>query len=147
MDYKKIELEGSDNMLHKLEDFKTGIVLYFYPKDNTPGCTVESIDFTKYAKDFLDTGFQVIGVSRDSVKSHNKFIEDQSLDLLLLSDKDEELSKAFDVIKEKNMFGKKVMGIERSTFILDKNKDIIKEYRDVNYKDHAQEVLDYVKAL
>lgn len=147
MDYKKIELEGSDNKLHKLEDFETDIVLYFYPKDNTPGCTVESIDFTKYAKDFLDAGFQVIGVSRDSVKSHNKFIEDQSLDLLLLSDKDEELSKAFDVIKEKNMFGKKVMGIERSTFILDKNKDIIKEYRDVNYKDHAQEVLDYVKAL
>lgn len=147
MDYKKIELEGSDNKLHKLEDFETGIVLYFYPKDNTPGCTVESIDFTKYAKDFVDAGFQVIGVSRDSVKSHNKFIEDQSLDLLLLSDKDEELSKAFDVIKEKNMFGKKVMGIERSTFILDKNKDIIKEYRDVNYKDHAQEVLDYVKGL
>lgn len=147
MDYKNIELQGSDNKLHKLSDFDTGIVLYFYPKDNTPGCTIQAIDFTKYGKDFLDAGYQVIGVSRDNIKSHHDFIADQNLDILLLSDEDEKLAKAFDVIKETNMFGKKVMGIERSTFILDKDKNIVKEYRKVNAKDHAEKVLADVKAL
>lgn len=147
MDYKNIELEGTDNKQHKLSEIDGKVVLYFYPKDNTPGCTIQAIDFTKYAKDFAEQGYTIIGVSNDSIKSHHDFVKDQNLNILLLSDPDRELSKAFDVIKETNMFGKKGTGIQRSTFILDDNKDIVKEYRDVKADDHAIKVLDYVKTL
>ncbi|ENV37818.1 hypothetical protein F959_01338 [Acinetobacter venetianus RAG-1 = CIP 110063] len=122
------------------------LVLYFYPKDSTPGCTTQAVGFS-YLKDQFDAlGCQIIGVSRDSVKAHQNFTEKQSLTIDLISDKEEVLCKHFDVIKEKNMYGKQVMGIERSTFIFH-NKQLVKSYRKVKAAGHAEQVLEDLKAL
>lgn len=143
MNYLNIPLKASDDNTYTLGDFKgQKVVLYFYPKDNTSGCTLESKDFTCLKDEFKHKGYIVIGCSRDSIKSHKNFIQKQELDLLLLSDESEELVKAFDVLKEKSMYGKTYMGIERSTFVLDENGEIVQEYRKVKAKNHAQEVLD-----
>ncbi len=142
MDYLNIQLPASDGKNYKLSDFSgRKIVLYFYPKDNTSGCTMEAIEFTRLKEEYSKKGYLIVGVSRDSVKSHLSFINKQSLDLLLLSDENEELVKAFDVIKEKSMYGRKYLGIERSTFILDEYGKIIKEYRSVNAKEHPATLL------
>jgi peroxiredoxin Q/BCP len=141
--YLDIKLPASDGNSYTLKDFAgKKVILYFYPKDNTSGCTIEAKDFTCLQSEYNEKGYTIIGVSRDSVKSHLSFINKQDLGLLLLSDENEELVKAFDVLKEKSMYGKKYMGIERSTFILDENGKIVKEYRKVKAKDHAQKVLD-----
>lgn len=146
MNYLDIKLEASDDLSYTLRDFLgSKIVLYFYPKDNTSGCTIEAKDFTSLQPQYLDKGYKIIGVSRDSVKSHKKFISKQELNLLLLSDINEEMVNAFDVLKEKSMYGKKYMGIVRSTFILDETGKIIKEIRKVKVKDHAQLLLDELK--
>lgn len=143
MDYRDITLPASDGASYCLRDFNgRKVVLYFYPKDNTSGCTLEAKDFTCLVDDFATKGYTILGVSRDSVKSHQNFIAKQELNLLLLSDPDEELVKAFDVLKEKSMYGKTYMGIERSTFVLNEQGDIVKEYRNVKAKNHAQSVLD-----
>ncbi len=140
--YLDITLAASDDQSYSLRDFAgRKIVLYFYPKDNTSGCTIESKSFTCLQKEFNDKGYLIIGVSRDSIKSHKNFILKQELDLLLLSDENEELVKAFDVLKEKSMYGKKYMGIVRSTFILDEKGIVIKEYLNVKANGHAEEVL------
>lgn len=145
---KNIKLQGLDiNGSEKefsLADFKgKKIILYFYPKDNTSGCTQEACDFrdnmnrlTKYAT--------VIGVSPDSIKNHIKFKEKQILNFILLSDPEHTLSIEFDVWKEKSMYGRKYMGIERSTFILDEDLNIIKEWRKVKVKGHVDEVISYL---
>ena len=138
-----IDIEGNEQ-LFDINDFKgERVVLYFYPKDNTSGCTQEACDFrdninriTKYAK--------VVGVSPDSIKSHLKFKEKQSLNFVLLSDPEHLLAEQFDVWKEKSMYGKKYMGIERSTFILDENGNIQKEWRKVKVKGHVDEVIEYL---
>lgn len=122
------------------------LVLYFYPKDSTPGCTTQAVDFSCIKNQFDTLNTTIIGVSRDSVKAHQNFTEKQSLSINLISDKDEVLCKHFDVIKEKNMYGKKVMGIERSTFIYHQGK-LIKEYRKVKAAGHAEQVLEDLKAL
>ena len=143
MSYMNTKLQASDDQEYTISDFKgQKIVLYFYPKDNTPGCTIESKDFTCLKDQFSDKGYKVVGVSKDGVKSHKNFIEKQELDLLLLSDKEQELIKAFDVLKEKNMYGKKYMGVVRSTFILDEEGKVVKEYRNVKAKGHAEAVLN-----
>ena len=143
MSYKNIALQASDDNTYSINDFKgQRIVLYFYPKDNTSGCTLESKTFTQLKDDFKSKGYMIIGVSRDSVKSHKNFISKQELDLLLLSDPNEEMVKAFDVLKEKKMYGKTYMGIVRSTFLLNEDGDIIKEYRNVKAKGHAEQVLE-----
>lgn len=142
MKYLDITLPASDDASYSLRDFNgEKVVLYFYPKDNTSGCTLEAKDFTQLQQEYLDKGYRIIGVSRDSVKSHKNFITKQELNLLLLSDINEELVRAFDVFKEKSMYGKKYMGIVRSTFILDESGNIIKEYRNVKAKGHAESVL------
>jgi len=142
MNYLKIKLNASDNNSYSLSDFSgKKIVLYFYPKDNTSGCTIEAKDFTCLKDDFAAKGYQIIGVSKDSVKSHQNFISKQELNLLLLSDVDTELIQAFEVWKEKSMYGKKYMGVERSTFILDESGKVIKEYRKVSSSKHAEQVL------
>ncbi len=142
MSYLDISLSASDNLTYSLRDFNgQKLVLYFYPKDNTSGCTLESKAFTCLVDDFAAKGYKIIGVSRDSVKSHQNFITKQDLNVLLLSDKEEELVKAFDVLKEKSMYGKTYMGIERSTFILNEEGHIVKEYRKVKAKGHAEAVL------
>ena len=123
------------------------VVLYFYPKDSTPGCTTEGQDFRDQQTKFKRAGAVVLGVSRDSMKSHEKFKEKQGFNFDLLSDEDEELCNLFDVIKEKNMYGKKVMGIERSTFLIDEKGVLQKEWRKVKVPGHVEEVLQAVKDL
>jgi len=122
------------------------LIVYFYPKDSTPGCTTQAIGFSclKDQFDALDT--TILGISRDSVKAHQNFTEKQNLTINLISDKEEILCKHFDVIKEKNMYGKQVMGIERSTFIFHNGK-LVKEYRKVKAAGHAEQVLEDLKAL
>lgn len=122
------------------------LILYFYPKDSTPGCTTQAVGFSCLKDQFDTLNTTIIGVSRDSVKAHQNFTEKQSLTINLISDKEEMLCKHFDVIKEKNMYGKKVMGIERSTFIYH-NGQLVKEYRKVKAAGHAEQVLDDLKAL
>ncbi len=123
------------------------VVLYFYPKDNTPGCTTEGQQFRDLHAEFGKAGADVYGISRDSLKSHENFRTKMSFPFHLLSDADEEACKAFDVIKMKNMYGKKVRGIERSTFVIDGNGVVRREWRGVKVPGHAQEVLEFVKTL
>ena len=122
------------------------LLIYFYPKDSTPGCTVQAVDFSTLKEQFSALNTTIIGVSRDSVKTHQNFTEKQNLSINLISDKEEVLCQHFDVIKEKNMYGKKVMGIERSTFIFH-NGTLVKEYRKVKAAGHAEQVLADLKAL
>ena len=124
----------------------TWLVLYFYPKDSTPGCTTQAVGFSCLKDEFDALGATILGVSRDSVKAHQNFTEKQNLSIDLISDKEEILCKHFDVIKEKNMYGKQVLGIERSTFIFHNGK-LVKEYRKVKAAGHAEQVLEDLKAL
>ncbi|EMU53844.1 redoxin [Clostridium butyricum DKU-01] len=122
------KLLGSDKKEHKLSDYiNKKVILYFYPKDNTPGCSREAQDFKESIKDFTDNNTIIIGISRDSIKSHDKFIEKYDLPFLLLSDEEETVCNLYGVLKEKTMFGKKCFGIERSTFLIDEN-GIIKKF-------------------
>ncbi|NNH39541.1 peroxiredoxin [Acinetobacter terrae] len=122
------------------------LIVYFYPKDSTPGCTTQAIGFSCLKDQFDALNTTILGVSRDSVKAHQNFTEKQNLSINLISDKEEVLCNLFDVIKEKNMYGKKVMGIERSTFIFHNGK-LVKEYRKVKAAGHAEQVLEDLKAL
>lgn len=121
------------------------LVLYFYPKDSTPGCTAEAQEFSTLLPEFQALGFQVAGISRDSVASHQKFVCKYTLEVPLLSDKDETVCRLFDVIKEKNMYGKKVFGIERSTFVIAADGSIAREWRKVKAAGHARAVLDALR--
>lgn len=123
------------------------VVLYFYPKDNTPGCTTEGIDFAALHADFQEAGAEVFGISRDSVKSHEGFKAKLNLPFELLSDADETACELFAVMKMKNMYGKKVRGVERSTFVLDREGRLVKEWRAVKVPDHARDVLAFVRTL
>ena len=147
---KEIKLQGIDiNGIEKeysLNDFKgQKVILYFYPKDNTSGCTQEACDFRDNINR-LTSFATVIGVSPDNIKSHLKFKEKQSLNFILLSDPEHKLAETFNVWVEKSMYGRKYMGIERSTFVLDENLNIIKEWRKVKVKGHVDEVIDYLNA-
>ena len=122
------------------------LVIYFYPKDSTPGCTTQAVGFSCLKDQFDALNTTILGVSRDSVKAHQNYTEKQNLSINLISDKEEVLCNHFDVIKEKNMYGKQVMGIERSTFIFH-NGQLVKEYRKVKAAGHAEQVLEDLKAL
>ena len=122
------------------------LVLYFYPKDSTPGCTTEGIDFNALLPKFRKLTATVLGVSRDSVKSHDNFCAKQGFRFPLVSDADEALCKAFDVIHEKNMYGRKVLGVVRSTFLISPDGRIAQAWRGVKVPGHAQAVLDALKA-
>ena len=136
---------GAEYQLSKMKG--KNVILYFYPKDDTPGCTLEGQQFTQLHSEFEKANTMVFGVSRDSVKSHDKFKCKYNFGFELLSDEKEEACKAFDVIKEKNMYGKIVMGIERSTFVIDENGRLVKEYRKVSPDGHAAQVLQDIKTL
>ena len=123
------------------------VVIYFYPKDSTPGCTTEGRDFSALHAKFRRQNTVIFGVSRDSIASHEKFREKQGFAFDLISDPDEKLCKQFDVIHEKSLYGKKFMGVVRSTFLIDENGKLRREWRKVKVKGHAEEVLDAVKAL
>ncbi|MCF6257860.1 MAG: peroxiredoxin [Gammaproteobacteria bacterium] len=142
------ELPATGEQTLKLADFKgKKLVIYFYPKDSTPGCTTEGQDFRDDYNKFKRANTVVLGVSRDSIKSHENFKAKQEFPFDLLSDKEETLCTLFDVIKEKNMYGKKVMGIERSTFLLDEKGVLRQEWRKVKVAGHVDEVLAAAKAL
>ena len=131
-----------------LDDFRgTKLVLYFYPKDNTPGCTREGQDFRDAYPKFIKANADVLGVSRDSVRTHENFCTKHSFPFNLLSDAEEELCRQFDVIKEKNMYGRKYMGIERSTFLIDEKGVLRQEWRKVKVPGHVDEVLEAARAL
>lgn len=140
------ELESTNGSKTKLADFRgKKIVLYFYPKDNTPGCTTESKDFRDAYSKFQALNTIILGISRDSIKSHHKFIENHCLPFPLLADTDEVACQLYDVIKMKNMYGKQVRGIERSTFLIDEKGNLKKEWRKVKVENHVAEVLEAVK--
>ena len=141
------ELPATGNQRFRLSAYNAPFVLYFYPKDNTPGCTVEGQDFRDLHPEFVKAGVAVFGVSRDSLASHEKFKAKFSFPFELLSDADEEVSLGFDVIKMKNMYGKQVRGIERSTFVIGRDGKLAREWRGVKVPGHAQAVLDFVKTL
>lgn len=132
----------------KLSDFKgQKLVIYFYPKDSTPGCTTEGQDFRDNYRKFQRANTEILGVSRDSIKSHENFKAKQAFPFELLSDPEEELCNLFDVIKMKNMYGKKVRGIERSTFLIDDKGVLRHEWRKVKVAGHVEEVLSAAKDL
>ena len=123
------------------------LVIYFYPKDSTPGCTTEGQDFRDNYDEFQKYETEIIGVSRDNIKSHENFKLKQSFPFELLSDPDEKMCKSFDVMKMKSMYGREYLGVDRSTFLIDKNGKVLKEWRSVKVKGHVAEVLGEVKAL
>lgn len=141
-------LSGSDNKEHSLKDY-TGkkIILYFYPKDNTPGCTLEAQDFRDNIEEFNKLNAVVLGISRDTLDSHEKFITKQCLPFILLSDNDETVCKLYSVLKEKNLYGKKSIGIERSTFIIDEEGILRRIYRKVKVDGHIDDILEQLKKL
>ena len=122
------------------------LVVYFYPKDNTPGCTLESIDFNNHLEDFKTLGYTVVGISKDSVKSHQNFCLKKGFKFELLSDENGEVCEKFDVLKLKKMFGKEYKGIERSTFVISKDSVVVKAWNKVSVNGHVEEVLDILKS-
>lgn len=133
---------GSDDSIHSLKEYSgKKVVLYFYPKDSTSGWTNEAISFRDNIKEMESRNVIVVGISRDSISSHKKFIEKYSLPFILLSDSEEEACKLYDVLKEKNMYGKKSIGVERSTFIIDEGGIVRKIFRKVKVDGHIDEVI------
>jgi peroxiredoxin Q/BCP len=139
---------ATGNKIIHLSDYRgKNLILYFYPRDNTPGCTQEGKDFRDSIDKFNTLNSIILGVSRDSIRVHENFKSKQNFPFDLLSDKDENLCKLFNVIKMKNMYGKQVQGIERSTFLIDSNGVLKYEWRKVKVKTHVQEVLDKLNSI
>ena len=138
--------EATNGQIVKLSDFRgKNVVLYFYPKDMTPGCTTEACNFRDQYEEFRDLNCVIIGVSTDPLKRHEKFIEKYQLPFLLISDEDHEVAEKYGVWKLKKNFGKEYMGIERSTFVIDQEGKIVNEWRKVKVNGHVEEVLQFVK--
>ena len=123
------------------------LVIYFYPKDNTPGCTTEGENFRDLYTEFKAANCEIVGVSRDSLKSHENFKANLDLPFELISDPDEQVCTLFDVMKMKNMYGKQVRGVERSTFVINKKGVLIQQWRGLKVPGHAQQVLDFVRTI
>jgi len=141
------ELPSTGGKTFKLSQFKRRrLIIFFYPKDNTPGCTTESIQFRDAYAEFQARHCDIVGISRDSIKSHESFKAKFALPFDLLSDSEEIACQLFAVIKMKNLYGKQVRGIERSTFVFDTNGVLVKEWRGVKVPNHVQEVLDYIQS-
>ena len=141
------ELAATGGKTFKLSQHKHLLVLYFYPKDNTPGCTTEGTDFRDLHSKFVKAGADLFGISRDSIKSHENFKAKLGLPFDLLSDPEETACGLFGVMKMKNMYGKQVRGVERSTFVIDAKGVLVQEWRGVKVPGHAQDVLNFVKSL
>ncbi len=140
------ELPATSDKTFKLSDYiGKNLIIYFYPKDSTPGCTTQGMEFRDHYVEFQAANTGIVGVSRDSIKSHEKFKEKFSFPFELLSDVEELACGIFDVIKMKNMYGKQVRGIQRSTFIIDKNGVLVHEWRGVKVAGHVEEVLSFIK--
>lgn len=144
----KFSLPATGDKTLSLNDFKrSNLVIYFYPKDSTPGCTLEGQDFRDRHEAFRAAGTEILGVSRDSLQSHENFKARQGFPFDLLADTDESLCRQFDVIHEKNMYGRKVMGVVRSTFLIDGKGILRREWRKVRVKGHADQVLEAARSL
>ena len=144
----EFSLPSTGNKNVRLSGLKgKNIIIYFYPKDATPGCTIEGQNFRDNIRKFSLCNAIVLGVSRDKITSHEKFKKNQKFPFDLLSDEDEKICKMFDIIKEKNMYGRKVIGIERSTFLIDKKGILRNEWRKVKVKEHVNDVLQILKKL
>ena len=144
----KFKAESTSGKTLQSEDFLgKNLVIYFYPKDSTPGCTTEGHEFRDAYKEFKSSNTEILGVSRDSVKSHENFKAKQSFPFELLSDPDEKVCKAFDVMKLKSMYGREYIGVDRSTFIISAEGKVINEWRSVKVKGHVAEVLEAIKSL
>ena len=142
----ELTLEGTNNTTFSISNYVgKNLVIYFYPKDSTPGCTNESIDFKDNYDIFQKLNTEIFGISRDSLKSHEKFKAKYSFPFELLSDADEIACNLFDVIKMKNMYGKKVRGIERSTFLINTEGKLINEWRGVKVNGHVQELIEFLQ--
>ncbi|HZV62529.1 MAG TPA: peroxiredoxin [Methylophilaceae bacterium] len=142
------ELPSTGGKTFRLSDYLGKIlVIYFYPKDSTPGCTTQGQQFRDAYAEFKSSNADIVGISRDSLKSHESFKAKFSFPFELLSDAEEKACALFDVIKMKNMYGKQVRGIQRSTFVVDKNGQLVREWRGVKVDGHVPEVLDFVKTL
>jgi len=138
-------LMASNDKEVSLSDFRgKKVVIFFYPKDMTPGCTTEACDFRDYYSKLKELGVELIGISPDSIKSHNKFIDKYQLPFLLLSDAEHQVAELFGVWKLKKMFGREFMGVERSTFLVDEDGKLIYEWRGVKVEEHAAEVYQYI---
>ncbi len=142
------ELPATSDLTFKLSDhLGKNIIIYFYPKDSTPGCTTQGTEFRDFYAEFQAANTEIFGISRDSLKSHENFKAKYSFPFELLSDSEELACNLFDVIKMKNMYGKQVRGIERSTFAINKDGVLIHEWRKVKVKGHVEEVLEFIKTL
>jgi peroxiredoxin Q/BCP len=142
----EFEVEASNGETVKLSNFRgTNVVVYFYPKDMTPGCTTEACDFRDQIQKFNELDAVILGVSTDPIDRHQKFVEKYGLPFLLLADTEHQLADAFGVWKLKKNFGKEYMGIERSTFIIDKDGNLKKEWRKVQVKGHVEDALTYIR--
>ena len=130
------------NLKEMIANTDKGLILYFYPKDSTPGCTTQATEFTAHLHEFDDLGYDIIGVSRDSVESHEKFITKYDLNIALISDTDEKLCQYFDVIKEKNMYGKISLGLVRSAFVFDKDGTLTHAQRNLRAKGYTERLLE-----
>ena len=144
----EIVLPGTGEKDFRLSDFRgRRLVLYFYPKDSTPGCTQEGHDFTALHAEFKAANTEVFGISRDSIKSHQNFRGKQNYTFDLLSDSDETVCRLLGVMQPKALYGRKFLGVERSTFVINENGQLVKEWREVKVSGHAQEVLSFIKSL
>ena len=145
---KNFPLISTDSSKNKLSNYlDKNLILYFYPKDMTPGCTTESIEFNDNIAKIKRVGWNVVGISRDSIKSHLKFIDKYKFKFPLISDENEKICKIFDVIKEKSLYGRKYMGIDRSTFLINKKSKIVGIWRTVKVKGHVDEIIEFIKGL
>lgn len=145
---RNFKCDATGEQTIQLKDLRgKNVVLYFYPKDATPGCTTEGQDFRDLHAKFKRHNTVILGVSRDSIDSHEKFRKKHDFPFHLLSDPDESLCRQFDVIREKTLYGRKYMGVERSTFLIDAKGKLRREWRKLRVRDHAVEVLDAVKSL
>lgn len=140
-------LAGTNSLSFQLSTAAKPLVIYFYPKDNTPGCTNETMAFGNLYPEFVKLGVEVLGISRDSLKSHENFKAKLALPFELLSDPEETACNVFGVMKMKNMYGKQVRGVERSTFVINKEGIVVQEWRGVKVPGHAEAVLEFVKTL
>ena len=144
----KFSADATGDVLISNNDYEgKNLVIFFYPKDNTPGCTLEGQDFRDNYASFTELNAEILGVSRDSIKSHENFKNKQSFPFQLLSDPDEVMCKSFDVMREKSMYGKKYIGVDRSTFLINSKGLIVKEWRSVKVKGHVMEVLEALKDI
>ncbi len=148
MKEKNFKLPASNGNIVSLEDFKgKNVIVYFYPKDSTPGCTTEACSFRDSFEEFESSDTIILGISKDSIKRHNSFIEKHNLPFLLLSDEEGKVCEDYGVWQLKKMMGKEYMGIVRSTFLIDKEGNLVKEWRAVKVNGHIEDVLQFVKEM